>query len=75
MLCGGESASKQRSVTYVDKKGLRHQYSLQQALYIGLNSNIPPSEMTPEQMVNAEMAKRLKYTKEMLTHLLQDASQ
>ncbi len=32
-------------------------------------------DMTPEQMLNAEMAKRLKYTKEMLTHMLQDANQ
>jgi hypothetical protein len=30
--------------------------------------------MTPEQSLNAEMAKRLKYTKEMLTHMLQDAN-
>lgn len=28
------------------------------------------SDMTPEQSLNAEMAKRLKYTKEMLTHML-----
>ena len=30
--------------------------------------------MTPEQVLNAEMAKRLKYTKDMLTHMLQDAN-
>ncbi len=72
LLNGGDNNAKQRTVTYVDKKEHRHQYSLQQALFLGVTPITP--DMTPEQMLNAEMAKRLKYTKEMLTHMLQDAN-
>ena len=69
LLNGGDSTSKQqRTVTYVDKREQRHQYSLQQALFLGVNT--ATQDITPEQAVNAEMAKRLKYTKEMLTHML-----
>lgn len=73
LLNGGDNSSKQRTVTYVDKKEQRHQYSLQQALFLGVTPIT--QDMSPEQMLNAEMAKRLKYTKEMLTHMLQDANQ
>jgi len=47
-------SSEQKLVTYVDKKGDRSNYPLASAL----DSN------------NLEMAKRLKYTKEILTHML-----
>jgi polo-like kinase 1 len=46
--------SESRLVTYVDKKGERHTLPLNHAL----ESN------------NAEMTKRLKYTKDILTHML-----
>ena len=60
----------------MDKKSNRHSYSLQQALFLGVNTNAGEDEgHTPEDILNAEMAKRLKYTKDMLTHMLQDANQ
>lgn len=39
-----------------------------------MNPSGGASDLTPEQVLNAEMAKRLKYTKDMLTHMLQDAN-
>ncbi len=47
-------SSENKIVTYVNKKGERSNYPLSTAL----ESN------------NTEMAKRLKYTKEILTHML-----
>ncbi len=47
-------SSETREVTYVDKKGERHCYPLNSALESG----------------NQEMTKRLKYTKDILTHML-----
>lgn len=46
--------SETRMVTYVNKKGDRQSYSLQTAL----------------ESTNAEMTKRLRYTKDILTHML-----
>ena len=46
--------SESRLVTYVDKKGERQTLPLNQAL----------------ESSNAEMTKRLKYTKDILTHML-----
>ncbi len=46
--------SESRMVTYVNKKGERQTYSLQTAL----------------ESTNAEMTKRLRYTKDILTHML-----
>jgi len=47
-------SSETREVTYVNKKGVRATYPLSTAL----------------ESTNVEMAKRLKYTKEILTHML-----
>ena len=47
-------SSESREVTYVNKKGVRATYPLSTAL----------------ESTNVEMAKRLKYTKEILTHML-----
>ena len=47
-------SSEHKSVTYVNKRGERSNYPLQTAL----------------DSTNTEMAKRLKYTKEILTHML-----
>ena len=47
-------SSEKKLVTYVNKKGERSQYPLATAL----------------ESSNPEMAKRLKYTKEILTHML-----
>ena len=47
-------SSENKMVTYVNKKGEKSSYPLQTAL----------------ESSNHEMAKRLKYTKEILTHLL-----
>ncbi len=47
-------SSETREVTYVNKKGQRQTYPLSTAL----------------ESTNVEMAKRLKYTKEILTHML-----
>lgn len=47
-------SSEQKVVTYVNKKGERSTYPLATAL----------------ESTNTEMAKRLKYTKEILTHML-----
>lgn len=47
-------SSENRMVTYVNKKGERSNYPLATAL----------------ESPNTEMAKRLKYTKEILTHML-----
>ncbi len=47
-------SSESREVTYVNKKGVRQTYPLSSAL----------------ESTNMEMAKRLKYTKEILTHML-----
>lgn len=47
-------SSETREVTYVNKKGLRNTYPLTTAL----------------ESTNVEMAKRLKYTKDILTHML-----
>ncbi len=47
-------SSETREVTYVNKKGERSTYPL----------------MTALESTNADMAKRLKYTKEILTHML-----
>ena len=47
-------SSETREVTYVNKKGVRTTYPLATAL----------------ESTNVEMAKRLKYTKEILTHML-----
>jgi len=47
-------SSEKKMVTYVNKKGERSQYPLATAL----------------ESTNAEMAKRLKYTKEILTNML-----
>jgi len=52
-------SSENKLVTYVNKKGERSHYPLATAL----DSN------------NAEMAKRLKYTKEILTHMLNNNTQ
>ena len=52
-------SSENKLVTYVNKKGERSHYPLSTAL----DSN------------NAEMAKRLKYTKEILTHMLNNNAQ
>jgi len=52
-------SSENKLVTYVNKKGERSHYPLATAL----DSN------------NAEMAKRLKYTKEILTHMLNNNAQ
>jgi polo-like kinase 1 len=46
--------SESREVTYVNKKGVRASYPLTTAL----------------ESTNVEMAKRLKYTKDILTHML-----
>ena len=46
--------SESRMVTYVNKKGERQTYSLQNAL----------------ESTNQEMTKRLRYTKDILTHML-----
>ena len=46
--------SETRMVTYVNKKGERQTFTLQNAL----------------ESTNAEMTKRLKYTKDILTHML-----
>ncbi len=48
-------SSQQKLVTYVNLKGEKSEYPLATAL----------------ESKNAEMAKRLKYTKEILTHMLQ----
>jgi len=47
-------SSENKTVTYVNKKGERTNYPLATAL----------------ESTNTEMAKRLKYTKEILTHML-----
>lgn len=47
-------SSEQKLVTYIDLKGQRSEYPLATAL----------------DSKNTEMAKRLKYTKEILTHML-----
>ena len=47
-------SSENKTVTYVNKKGERSHYPLATAL----------------ESTNLEMAKRLKYTKEILTHML-----
>ncbi len=47
-------SSENREVTYVNKKGVRATYPLTTAL----------------ESTNVEMAKRLKYTKDILTHML-----
>lgn len=47
-------SSESRLVTYVNKKGEKSEYPIASAL----------------ESDNAEMAKRLKYTKEILTHML-----
>lgn len=47
-------SSESREVTYVNKKGIRASYPLTTAL----------------ESTNVEMAKRLKYTKDILTHML-----
>jgi polo-like kinase 1 len=47
-------SSETREVTYVNKKGVRDTFPLSTAL----------------ESTNVEMAKRLKYTKEILTHML-----
>lgn len=47
-------SSESREVTYVNKKGVRATYPLASAL----------------ESTNVEMAKRLKYTKDILTHML-----
>ena len=51
-------SSETREVTYVNKKGERETYPLSSAL----------------ESTNAEMAKRLKYTKDILTHMLSSAA-
>jgi polo-like kinase 1 len=51
-------SSEQKMVTYVNKKGERSEYPLSNAL----------------DSSNSEMAKRLKYTKEILTHMLNNGS-
>lgn len=51
-------SSENKMVTYVDRKGVRTDYPLSTAL----------------ESTNTEMSKRLKYTKDILTHMLNNNS-